>query len=156
MADRWLGVVVSGDRVVMVDAEIDGANPLILQSDQTLTLQSGNRAEAYSTIAHHLADYVREHSIKRVVVKESAISRNAATKALLQSAELRGVVMSACGGVVRTDVKSKASISRTFGDRKVDEYVADNDFWTKQVAGANLRMGSREAAIVLLAARNDQ
>src|SRR5882724_11131529 len=156
MADRWLGVVVSGEKVTFVDAEVDGDKPLILQGDQTLTLQPGNRAEAYSTISHQIANYVREHSIKRVVVKESAVSRNAATKALLQSAELRGVIMGALGAIAPTEVKSKASISRTFGERKVDEYVADNEFWKKEVKGVNLRAGSREAAMVLLAARKDQ
>jgi hypothetical protein len=156
MADRWLGVVVSGDKVTFVDAEVDGDNPLVLQNDQTLTLQPGNRAEAYSTISQQIANYVREHSIKRIVVKESAVSRNAATKALLQSAELRGVVMGAVGTIAPTDVKSKASISRTFGERKVDEYVADNEFWKKEVTGVNLRVGSREAALVLIAARKDQ
>ena len=156
MADRWLGVVVSGDKVTFVDAEVDGDKPLVLQSDQTLTLQSGNRAEAYSTISKQIANYVQENSIKRIVVKESAVSRNAATKALLHSAELRGVVMSAVGAIVPTEVKSKASISRTFGERNVDEYVADNEFWIKEVTGVNLRAGSREAAMVLLAARKDQ
>ena len=156
MADRWLGVVVSGDRVTLVDAEVDGDKPLVLQSDQTLTLQPGNRAEAYSTISLQISNYVREHPIKRTVVKESAVSRNAATKALLQSAELRGVVMCALGAIVPTEVKSKSSISRTFGERNVNEYVADNEFWKKHVTGVNLRAGSREAAMVLLAARKDQ
>jgi hypothetical protein len=67
MADRWLGVVVSGDKVIFVDAEVDGNKPLVLQNDRTLTLQSGNRAEAYSTISQQIANYVWENSIKRIV-----------------------------------------------------------------------------------------
>jgi hypothetical protein len=156
MADRWLGVVVSGDKVILVDAEVDGDKPLVLQSDQTWTLQTGDRSEAYATISQQIADYVRENPIKKVVMKESAVSGGAATKALLQSAELRGAIMGALGGIVPIDCKSKASISRTFGERNVDEYVKDNDFWKKEVAGVDLRIGSREAVMILLAARKDK
>jgi hypothetical protein len=155
MADRWLGVVVSGDKVTFVDAEVDGDKPLVLQSDQTWTLQSGNRSEAYSTMSQQMADYVRENSIKKVVMKESAVSGGAATMALLQSAELRGAVMAALGAIVPIEAKSKASISKTFGERNVDEYVSDGEFWKKEVTGVNLRIGSREAAVILLAARKD-
>jgi hypothetical protein len=153
MTDRWLGVVVSGDRLTFVDAEVAGDDPLILQSDQTLTLQSGNRAEAYSIMAQQIADYARENNIKRVVVKESAVSGGGATKALLESAELRGVVLGALGGVAPTQVIAKAAISKTFGSRDVKGYVADDDFWQNEVTGVNLRNGSREAALLLLAAR---
>ncbi len=48
---------------------------------------------------------------------------------------------------------TKAHISKTFGDRKVDEYLKDDDFWSKQISSGQLRIGSREAAMVLLAAR---
>jgi hypothetical protein len=155
MAERWLGIVVSGDKVIFVDAEADGDKPLVLQSDQTWTLQSGNKAEAYSTISQQLANYAHENSIKKVFMKESAVSGGAATMALLQSAELRGAIMAALGAIVPTESKSKASISKTFGERNVDEYVADNDFWKKEVVGIDLRKGSREAAMILIAARKD-
>jgi hypothetical protein len=62
-------------------------------------------------------------------------------------------VLGALSGVVPTEVKAKAAISKTFGSRNVNEYVADDDFWKKEVIGVNLRNGSREAALVLLAAR---
>jgi hypothetical protein len=157
MAERWLGVVVSGDKVTIVDAEVDGGDqPLVIQNDDTWTLQSGNRAEAYSTMSQMIADYVRENSIKRVLIKERAVSGGAATMALLQSAELRGAVMAALGAIVPIEARSKASISKTFGERKVDEYVADGDFWKKEVAGVNLRVGSREAAMILLAVRKEK
>jgi len=76
--------------------------------------------------------------------------------ALLQSAELRGAVMAALGRIVSIDCKSKAAISKTFGERNVDEYVKDNDFWKKEITGVDLRVGSREAVMILLAARKDQ
>jgi hypothetical protein len=48
---------------------------------------------------------------------------------------------------------AKAAISRTFGDRNVDEYVKDDEFWDNNVEGVNLRNGSREAALILIADR---
>jgi hypothetical protein len=90
---------------------------------------------------------------QQVVVKESAVSGGAATMGLLQSAELRGAVMAALGAIVPIETKSKAAISKTFGDRNVDDYVKDNEFWKKEVAGIDLRIGSREAVMILLAAR---
>lgn len=156
MADRWLGIVVSGDKVIIVDAEVDGDKPLVLQNDDTWALQSGNRSEAYATMSQQVADYVRENAIKRVLVKESAVSGGAATMALLHSAELRGAVMAALGAIVPVEARSKAAISKTYGERKVDEYVADGEFWKKEVVGVNLRAGSREAAMILLAVRKEK
>ncbi len=72
----------------------------------------------------------------------------------LEAAELRGVVIAACATTAATDTVAKATISRTFGKRRVDDYIADDDFWTKEVGGIALRRGSWEAAMVLLAARN--
>jgi hypothetical protein len=86
MADRWLGVVVSGDKVTFVDAEVDGDKPLILQSDQTWTLQSGNRSEAYATMSQQMADDVRENSIKRAV---SGLSEKAAFAIFRRSSRQR-------------------------------------------------------------------
>ena len=53
----------------------------------------------------------------------------------------------------KTECLAKAGISRTFGSRKVDEYVRDDGFWKSNVTGT-LRAGSREATMVLLAARD--
>lgn len=155
MTERWLGIVVVGDKVTLVDAEVEGQNPLVLQSDQTFALQPGNRSEAYATISQQLANYARENAISRVFVKESAVSGGAATMSLLQSAELRGSVMASLGAIAPTECKSKASISKTFGDRTVDEYISDAEYWKKEVIGVDLRKGSREAAMVLLAARKE-
>ncbi|MFT0874993.1 hypothetical protein KQX62_13185 [Rhodopseudomonas palustris] len=158
MKERWLGVVVSGDKVIFVDAEVgDASEPLTLQSDQTLSLQRGERPEALAVISQQFSNYIRENGIKRTIVKESAVAqKQTATKALLESAELRGVVIAASAAVTTTQVKSKATISRTFGDRKVDEYLKDDGFWAKEIQGVKLRNGSREAAMMLIDARKDQ
>jgi hypothetical protein len=102
----------------------------------------------------HVADYAREHKIARAIIKGSAVSRGGTKKSHLQAAELRGVVMCALADVTNTETELKASVSRTFGARKVDDYLKDNDFWSGNLAGKNLRVASREAAILLLAGRD--
>jgi hypothetical protein len=47
---------------------------------------------------------------------------------------------------------AKNLVSRKFGERKVDEYIKDVVFWDTNMTG-DLRAGSREAAMMLLAAR---
>jgi len=111
MPERWLGVVVSGDKVTMVDAEIPTSGPLIIQSDQTWQLQSGDRIAAYVIMHQQVLDYANEHEIARAVVKESAVSLGGTKKTHLQSAELRGVVMAALGAATVVECKSKAVLS---------------------------------------------
>jgi hypothetical protein len=155
MPERWLGIVVSGDRVTSVDAEVPDHGPLILQADQSWSLQAGNRASAYGVMHQRVCDYIREHGITRTVIKASAVSQGGMRKANLDAAELRGVVMCAAAVASETQCLAKSHISRTFGERNVDDYVADEPFWDSNVAGA-LRTGSREAAMLLLASRAEQ
>jgi hypothetical protein len=152
MKKRWLGVVVSGDKVTLVDGEVPDNGPIVIQSDQSWPLQQGERASAYVVMAQQVADYATEHSIDLAIVKESAVSLGGTKKAHLQSAELRGVVMAALADKTTVTCKSKAVISKTFGNRKVDEYVKDSAFFDKEFSGV-LRAGSREAAMMLLVAR---
>jgi hypothetical protein len=153
MPERWIGLVVASDKVTAVDAEVPDAGPLVIQADHSWPLQKGDRASAYRVLHDQLADYCKEQKVKRAVIKGSAVNRAGTTKAHLEAAELRGVVIAACATVADTEMVAKAAISRTFGKRKVDDYVADNSFWIKEVTGTALRIGSREAAMVLLAAR---
>ena len=156
MAPRWLGILVSSDKIVAVDAEVPKTGLLKLVADHSWSLQEGERATAYAIMHQQVSDYVSEHGIKRVVVKESAVSLGGTKKAHLQAAELRGIVIAAAASKTRTEVISKAHISRTFGSRKVDEYLSDSNFWTAELEGKSLRVGSREAAMVLLAARKEK
>jgi hypothetical protein len=153
MPDRWLGIVVRSDEIVLVDAEVPDSGPLLLQGDHSWQLQKGARGAAYVVLHQQVADYVRENGIDRVVVKGSAVSLGGTKLVHLHAAELRGVVLCAAATETSTQTVSKNHISRTFGDRKVDEYVKDDRFWSSQVTGAKLRVGSREAAMILLAAR---
>lgn len=150
MPERWIGIVVSGDKAVVVDAEVPEHGELVLQNDATWKLQEGNRAAAYNVIGQQCRDYLQANGISKVLIKASAISLGATKLAHLESAELRGVIQAYASSVCETRVIKKASLSRTFGKRKVDEYTKDNAFWVKHFTGETLRVGSREAAIMLL------
>ena len=153
MPERWIGIVVGSDKVTLVDAEVTDDGPLIVQSDQSWPLQKGERASAYVVMFQHVSSYVRENKITRAILKESAVGSGATRKAHLEAAELRGVVSCACAQNTSTQFLSKAHISRTFGRRKVDEYISDDSFWSEQITGAPVRKGSREAAMILVAIR---
>jgi hypothetical protein len=155
MPGRWLGIVVGADEVTVVDAEIpdDTDAPIVIQSDQSWPLQSGARPDAYCVMHQQVANYAKESGIKRAVIKASALSQGKTLKGHLKAAELRGVVMCALAGVTTVKCRAKAHTSKTFGERKVDEYVKDDGFWKGRTEGKGLRKGSREAALVILAER---
>jgi hypothetical protein len=157
MPKRWLGLSASKDSVTVVDAEIpdDDGDPVVIVMDDNWKVQTGSRAAAYSVLHQQCADYVRENQVEAVFVKASAVmGRGSAKLGLLTGAEVRGVVMAAAGGLCPTAELSKAVISKTYGDRKVDEYCADDEFWRGKTIGGNLRKLSRETAMLLIAARN--
>lgn len=150
---RWVGMVVSGSAAVLVDAEVpEGDEPIVVQSDQTLRLPTGPRERAYSLMHQQCVNYLRENEIERFFVMASAVNRAGGGVAHLESAELRGVVTAAAASVCPTEQLKKASISKSFGERKSDAYLADEEFWEESVEGA-VRAGSRMAALLLLAAR---
>jgi len=153
MIERWVGITVSGKKVTLVDATVSSSGPITINADQSCNLQEGDRPDAYSIMHQHISDYLRENKIQRVVFKSSALTMGAMKKAHLEAAELRGVTMAAAASVARTQSLAKAHISRTFGNRKVDEYLKDDSFWSTELNGESVRIGSREAAMVLLAAR---
>jgi hypothetical protein len=156
MAERCVGFVIVGEVVTVVDAEIpdDADDPLSILADDTWRLQKGERAPAYAVLHQRCADYLRENGIGSVVVKASALPNGATRLGLLTSAEVRGVIIAAAASVSEVKVVSKAVISRTYGERKVDEYLQDDDFWDEQTEGGKLRKTSREAAMLVIAARN--
>jgi hypothetical protein len=155
--ERCVGFVIVGEVVTVVDAEIpdDPDEPLTIISDDTWRLQNGERAPAYAVLHQRCADYLRENGVRSVAVKASAISaRQPARLALLMSAEVRGIIIAAAASVCEVSVVPKALISRTYGERKVDEYIEDDDFWNNQTQGGRLRKMSREAAMQVIATRN--
>lgn len=62
------------------------------------------------------------------------------------------MVAAAAAEFAPTQFVAKATISRTFGARKADDYVADDSFWSGRLDGKELRAGSREAALLILSA----
>ncbi len=157
MAERWVGFVASGASVVVVDAQIpnDEDEGITIQSDQTWRLQKGDRVAAYHVLYQQCVNYLEENGIDVAVVKASATLGGGGMKlAHLEGAEVRGVIAAAAASVCTARMVSKAVISRTYGARKVDEYLKDDDFWDEHVEGGNLRAGSREAAMLLIAARS--
>jgi hypothetical protein len=157
MPKRWLGMSTSKDAVIVVDVRIpdDEDMPIEILLDESWKVQNGKRAAAYSVLHQQCADYVHENQIEAVFVKASAVmGRGSAKLGLLTGAEVRGVVMAAAGGLCPTSELSKGVISKTYGERKVDEYCADDAFWAENTVGGQLRKLSRETAMLLIAARN--
>lgn len=157
MVKRCVGFVIVSEAVTVVDAEMpnDSDSPVIIVADSTWKLQKGERAPAYAVLHQRCADYLRENCIDFVIVKASALPTAGPPKlGLLTSAEVRGVVIAAAASRCEVKVISKAMISRTYGERKADEYIRDDDFWHGQTQGGALRKTSREAAMLLIAARH--
>jgi hypothetical protein len=155
MTERQVGLVVVGDNVTVVDAivPIDTAEPIEIIGDTNWTLQAGDRPAAYDVLSRRCVNFLRENGVRRAVVKASGTTRGSATIALLQSAELRGVIIAAAASVAPVRTLAKNHISRNYGDRSVDEYLRDDAFWAAQTTGGRLRKTSREAAMIIIAAR---
>lgn len=153
MSKRCVGFVVSGDSVTVVDASLPAEvdEPVTIVADDTWKLQKGERAEACRVLHQRCADYVSENHIEKVVIKASAMPQSGGKLTLLQSAEVIG----AASASVCDDVQflAKGVISRTYGERNVDEYLNDDAFWDKVTEGGKLRKTSREAAMLLVATR---
>lgn len=151
MSERWLGITVSGTEIIAVDLDVPPTGPLVVVADNSFRLDTNeNRATAYQTIHRSISQYVQEHNIHHAVIKKSATTRQAATLALLESAELRGVAAAgAAAGGAHVLFAAKAQLSKSFGSRKVDEYLKDEAFWPAEITGG-LKHCSREAALVVL------
>lgn len=156
MAERIVGIVVVGETVTVVDAQVpdDNAEPITIVADLTWSLQKGDRCPALAVLHQRCTDYLRENGVATVAIKASAVPMGTVKLATLQSAEVRGVVIAASASASQVTTLQKALISRTFGDRKVDDYLSDDGFWAGQVKGVKMRKMSREAAMQIIAARN--
>ena len=153
MADQWLGIVVTGGQLNVVHLSLNKENAVVT-NQFTWKLQTGDVAEAYAAMFERVKDYVINNDILNVVLKASAVGQNRPTLAHLKSAELRGVItVAAVAGGAKANLIQKGTISRTFGKRKVDEYVKDDSFWNKE-ALSDLAKGRREAALLVLSQRS--
>lgn len=157
MTMRWLGLTASKEGVIYVDVEVpDNDGPIVVLADDNWKIQKGDRSAAYNVLHHQCADYIRENHIERAIVKASAVTGKGMAKlGMLEAAEVRGVVIAAAASVCGVKQLKKGSVSKTYGDRNVDEYVADDSFWAKNTKGGNLRKMSRETAMLLIAERDE-
>lgn len=156
MSKHHAGVVVVGESVTVVHAEVpsNDGDPIIIQADTTFKLQTGNRGDALAVVYAQCVNLFDKSKIDLVVIKASALPLGSVKLAILESAEVRGVVISAAASKTKVKMLQKSQISRTYGDRKVDEYIADDAFWNSKVTGQKLKKSSREAAMLILASRS--
>lgn len=156
MTKRFVGMAVVGEKITIIEADVpdDITAAINIVSDSTWALQKGERPAALAVLHQRCAGFLGESGADLVVVKASALPTGSVKLAVLGSAEVRGVVISAAASVTQVAVLAKALISRTYGDRKVDEYLKDDGFWNEHTVGGSLRKTSREAAMLILAARN--
>jgi hypothetical protein len=144
-----LGVTVSGEALQVVHLDTGQSKPIVI-NQFTWKLQTGDVVDAYHAMHERVRDYVANHGVGEVIIKASAVGQSKPTLAHLRSAELRGVVcVGAKAGGAMTRLVQKAVISRTFGDRKADQYVEDDAFWQEALDGV-LNKGRREAALLVL------
>lgn len=145
----WVGITVAGDSLILVELEICPSDDIKVISDVTWKLQAGSRPQAYSVMYERVSIYLKERNITHIAIKASAVSKNS-TIAHLRSAELRGVVSAAAASSgANVKMVRKADVSKTFGDRKVDEYVSDDSFWNSRLPDG-LRKMSRETALLII------
>ena len=154
MSERRVGVVVTGGTVRVIDANIPDnvEEPIEILADDKWDLQQGPHPEAYDVMFRRCSSYLKEQKVKRAVIKASELARPAKL-AHLESAELRGVIIAAAASTTAVTLIKKSVITRTYGERKVDEYLKDDDFWDEQTTGQPIRKASREAAMILVASR---
>jgi TRAP-type uncharacterized transport system substrate-binding protein len=123
------GIVVSGNTVTIVIVGGTTA-PFDCESEEVFTLQTGDRAPAYSVMLTRVADFLKQHGVEKTIFKASAVSGQGGQKEVnLLAAELRGVVQVAAINAqseVKTVKKSLLSKERT---KNVDDYVKDDGFW---------------------------
>lgn len=157
MPERCVGVVVEGDTVWIVDANVpdDPEGAVEIVADNKWDLQDGDRPTAFEVITRRCVKYMKENNIARVFIKATVAPLGRAKVApLLKSAELRGAIIAACAVHAKVKLVPKTQISRSYGDRSFDEYCKDDGFWKSMTTGKDLRKTSRPAAMTLIAGRD--
>jgi hypothetical protein len=153
---KWVGFDVSPTQVVVVHLLVPTSGPLKVEADTTWPVQTGARPAAYKVLFDRVAGYLRDRRIDAVALIGSSVSGRAANDALLQGAELRGVVAAAAASVLKeVVVMKKGTMSKTSSRGKVDRYTSDDDYWNAKLDGT-LRKGSREAAYAIIVATRDE
>jgi hypothetical protein len=153
VSNRECGIIVSGSSVTVFDAEVPDTGALTGVGNHLWNLQNGDRGDALWAMHRRVHSYLSENKITSVVMQATAAGGRPIGKAHLESAELRGVVHCAAASIVPVIVLARNAISKNFGERKVDEYVKDDEFWETNIDG-ELMKRSRAAALLLLHKRS--
>lgn len=154
MSTQIAGILVGADEVHVTLLTKEDDATLTVNDQTTLRLQTGARPQAYNILQRQFDDYVRQNNVECVCVKSSAVNRSGTKLAHLEAAELRGVIQSAAAGVCQVKLMNKAATSRTFGSRKVDEYLKDDEFWREQGLD-DVKKGMRESAFIAISQFTD-
>lgn len=156
MGKNILGIKATGKEVSMVFLEKINESKFELIDEFTLKLQSGDRAIAYGNLAQRFSDYIAGKDIETICIKGSAPSGSGATQALLEGAEVRGVVLASASTACPHAIQSTtSSLSKSFGSRKVGEYCKDSSFWDSRNL-LKLKKGMREAAFFAIAQTKEE
>jgi hypothetical protein len=155
MSSLWCGVIVSGSDVTCLAATYTGEE-ITTHSDTSFTLASGSRPEAYATMFHRMASFLKEAKVTKVVVKGSAAMRGATIKHL-ESAELRGVIIAAAAEArARVFVQNPAGFSKMkIGGTLIKDLKTDDSYWNRCGASDIKKILSREAALLILIQREE-
>lgn len=150
MTKLLAGVSVSSSatNIVILKKKSDG---FVFVSQATIQKPEGDSAAAYGVVYEQFKDLLSQSKIECTCVKASALSQGGMKLAHLEAAELRGVALAAAASVGEVRCVSKATTSRTFGKRKVDEYIKDDTFWDGLgLNSTTLKKGMREAAFTVI------
>lgn len=150
---RWAGITVASGSAELVIFDVPTGGVPVVVSDESVPLQTGDRARAYPVFYARVYNRLNEMKVTKVAVKASAVSLRGTKMVHLEAAEVRGIVIAAAAAVAEVVTASKAGISRNFGERKADDYIKDDGWWKKALGGV-IRKGSREAALLVLSAVN--
>jgi hypothetical protein len=148
MAEKIAGIKVTSDKAEVVILNHDAGDFELVRSFK-LTLQKGELPEAYRILAQQVDARLRAEEVECSCIKATETG-GMIRKSQVESAETRGVVIAAAAAVAKVKLMKKSSASKTFGDRKVDEYLGDGQFWEDEGL-EDLPKGMREAAFAAIA-----
>jgi len=149
MSSLYAGITVARAEADVVLLSVDG-DTAGLEAVTTFRLQNEDRPTAYHVLFEQLGDFLKNKGVATACIQGSAVNLRGTTMAHLESAELRGVVGAAAASAgCKVHIISPAVASRQFGNRKRDEYLADDQFWLEKGL-CDLKKGKRGAAFVAL------